>query len=158
LSRSDVRAAPVRHLLRIGAALVLALAACDRVALSEDEPPPILELAHDTIQLAAGVKLHEVRVERTDSGEFHPGTIDASTGDVVRFAAHDRGSHAIAFDGNRLDPAARSWLDATGQMRSPPLIAAGSTWIITLEDAPPGEYPFRCATHDVGGRLRVSGR
>ena len=156
-------AASARQCVRAGAVLVLAYACagCERVALSRDqneEGPRVLELAHDTIQLPAGVSLKQIDVARSDAGEFEPAVVQAQQGDVVRFTARDRGLHAIAFDGAALDSVARAYLDRTGQLRGPPLITAGSAWVITLDGAPPGEYLFRCTTHDATGRLQVSAR
>lgn len=118
----------------------------------------MLELTHDTIQLPAGVSLKQIDVARSDAGEFQPAVVEAHQGDMVRFTSRDRGSHAIAFDGAALDSVARDYLERTGQLRGPPLIANGSAWVITLDGAPPGEYVFRCATHDAAGRLQVSAR
>jgi plastocyanin len=149
--------APVRHWLRTGAcAFALAGAGCDRVGLpAGDEGPRVLELEHETIRLEAGQRLVQVQVRRDTAGDFHPDVVEASVGDYVRFTAGDGAGHAIAFVGAALAPQAREFLERTGQMRSPPLIAPDAAWVITLADAPPGDYPFHCTTHDAPGRLRV---
>jgi plastocyanin len=134
------------------------VAACDRVGGARDEGPRVLELTHDTIRLEAGVRLHDVAVRRETGGEFHPSQIDVTQGDLVRFMADDGAGHAIAFVGTLLDPAVRHFLEESGQLRGPPLIASGASWVITTADAPPGEYPFHCSTHDVSGRLTVAPR
>jgi plastocyanin len=138
--------------------LVLLAASCDRVAPGSDDGPRIIELAHDTIRLEAGVRLVEVRVARGASGEFEPDPVQAGSGDYVRFTADDRGGHAIVFAGALLQPDAREFLQRTGQLRSPPLITAGASWVITLDGAPAGEYPFHCTTHDAAGTLTVAPR
>jgi plastocyanin len=130
-------------------------AGCDRVP-GIDGGPPVLELAHDTIRLESGVSLHDVTVRRHTDSDFDPAQLQARPGDVVRFTAGDRGGHAIGFVGDALSTAARDFLERTGQLRSPPLIDAGASWVITLEGAPPGEYPFHCMTHDAPGRLTVA--
>jgi plastocyanin len=149
--------APVRHWLRAGAcAFVLATAGCDRVGLpGADAGPRVLELEHETIRLEAGQRLVQVQVRRDAAGDFHPDVVEANVGDFVRFTAADGAGHAIAFIGTGLAPAASEFLERTGQMRSPPLIAADASWVITLADAPPGDYPFHCTTHNAPGRLRV---
>jgi plastocyanin len=136
----------------------VASAGCDRVTQSREEGPRVLELAHDTIQLAAGVSLKQIDVARRDAGEFDPAVLQANQGDVVRFTARDRGSHAIVFDSPALDSVAREYLERTGQLRGPPLITTGSAWVITLDGAPAGDYPFRCMTHAATGRLQVLAR
>lgn len=150
--------APARQFVRVGAFLILAgaLSACDRVPGVDG--PRVLELLNDTIQLADSVRLVEVTVERSAAGDFEPASIEARSGDVIRFTAADRGGHAISFDGARLDAGARQFLERTGQLRSPPLITTDAAWIITLDDAPPGQYPFRCTTHGAQGVLLVSER
>jgi plastocyanin len=150
-------AASARHCVRAGAVLVVACAGCDRV-VSRGDDSRVLELAHDTIHLPAGVSLKQIDVARREGGEFEPAVVQAQPGDVVRFTARDRGSHAIVFDGAALDSAARVWLEHTGQLRGPPLITTGSSWVITLDGAPAGEYLFRCTTHDAAGRLQVTAR
>ncbi|HUF50087.1 MAG TPA: hypothetical protein VMN60_04605 [Longimicrobiales bacterium] len=148
--------APARRSMRAGVLLFLcAVAACDRGGRGGDEGPRVLELLNDTIQLAAGVRLIDVKVERGPDGDFDPALVQAIEGDVVRFTAADNGGHAIAFNGLALAPEARAHLERTGQLRGPPLITVNAAWVITLAGAPVGAYPFRCTTHDVAGRLIV---
>jgi plastocyanin len=151
-------AAPARQCVRVGAVLILACVGCDRDAPARDEGPRVLELAHDTIRLPDGVSLKQIDVARGGEGEFEPATVQARQGDMVRFTSRDRGSHAIVFDGAALDSVVRGYLERTGQLRGPPLITTGASWIITLDGAPVGEYPFRCTTHDATGRLQVGAR
>ena len=135
-------------------ALVLS---CDDVP-GVDAGPRTLELANDTIQLEQGVSLVEVEVRRAADGDFDPAAPEAHPGDVIRFAAADNGGHAIVFESTALAADARDWLERTGQMRSPPLITSGAAWVVTLDGAPPGDYPFLCSTHGTRGRLTVSAR
>lgn len=131
-------------------------AACDRVAPADDSGPRVLELTHDTIHLDEGSRLVDVRVRRTAEGDFDPLRVQAAPGDYVRFSATDGGGHAIVFAAHRLEPAVHEFLERSGQLRSPPLIAEGASWVITLVDAPPGSYPFRCTTHNAAGVLTVT--
>lgn len=153
-----VQRAPARRLARAGALVLMAaaVAACDEVV--PDPGPPVIELAHDTIRLDSGQELIDVTVRRTQAGDFEPASIEAHVGDVVRFTAGDNGSHAIVFDTPALADSVHAWLESTAQLRSPPLIETGAAWVITLDDAPPGEYPFRCTTHNTSGRLTVAAR
>jgi len=149
--------APARRFALAGAfVLATSLAACgDGAGGGGDEGPRVLELTNDTIQLEPGVHLIDVAVRRDASGDFAPASIEANVGDVVRFTAHDRGGHALVFDGASLTETVQVWLSGTGQLRSPPLISDSSAWVISLKDAPAGEYPFRCTTHAASGRLTV---
>jgi plastocyanin len=133
--------------------------ACDRVPGSgTDTGPRVIELAHDTIHLEAGERLVDVQVRRDAAGDFEPSHVHAHPGDYVRFTAEDRAGHAIVFDSEGLSDEARAFLERTGQLHSPPLIPVGATWVITLEGAPAGDYPFRCATHEGRGVLSVTVR
>jgi plastocyanin len=148
--------APARRFAGAGACFVCVVsAACDRVPVGGG--PPTVELSQETVRLDPGVGLHDVVVRREQGGEFHPARLQARQGDVVRFTTEDRGGHAIVF-GPTLDPAARSFLEQSGQLRSPPLIETGASWVITFADAPPGEYPFHCTTHNVAGVLTLTPR
>ena len=80
------------------------------------------------------------------------------SGDIVRFEAGDASAHALGFEGTGLSAEARRFLEATGQMRSPPLLAQGNAWVVSFANAPPGEYPYRCATHGAPGRIMVHAR
>jgi plastocyanin len=149
--------APARHPARAGALVVLAVcAACD--SAPGEAGRRVLELANDTIRLEAGVSLVDVNVRRGADGDFEPATIEAQTGDVVRFIAADNGGHAIVFESTALASDVREYLESTGQMRSPPLITSGSSWVVALDGAPGGAYPFRCSTHNATGRLTVGAR
>ena len=156
MNRSSVQA-PARRLARAGALFFLVLAACDRTG-GVDEGPRVLELTHDTIQLPDSVRLIDVKVRRDTSGDFEPASVQVKQNDMVRFTAADRAGHAIAFDGAVLTADVREYLERTGQLRGPPLITTDAAWVITLDGAPAGLYPFRCVTHDLGGTLTVTTR
>ena len=136
--------------------------ACERdAAPGGDKPdlgPRVLQLDSARVDLPDSIRQLVVRLDRSTAADFEPASAGLRTGDIVRFEAVDAGGHAIAFDGERLMPEARAWLEATGQLRSPPLVNAGNAWVITLADSPPGEYPFVCATHGARGTLTVSAR
>lgn len=150
--------APARHAARAGACVFLLFTACEGVAPTPDPGPRVLELAHDTIRLQAGSRLVDVQVRRTAEGDFDPLRVQAAPGDYIRFTAADRGGHALVFATHGLEPAAREFMERTGQLRSPPLITEAASWVITLVDAPPGTYPFHCTTHNAAGVLTVTAR
>jgi plastocyanin len=119
--------------------------------------PAVLELGADTITLAPGVSIIEIGIGDAE-GDFEPTTATAYVGDVLRFTARDMGSHAVVFMEQGLAPEARAFLESSGQLRGPPLLDAGTAWIVSLEGAPAGAYPFRCVTHSADGRLTVEPR
>ena len=153
------RLAPAHPLAGCAGALFcawLSLAGCgDR----RTDEPAVLELETDTIRLPPGTRILDVGIEvRAEGSEFEPAAVSARQGDVVRFTAGDHRGHALVFDPARLDPEAAAFLESSGQLRGPPLLSAGTSWIVSLAGAPPGSYPFRCVTHDASGVLRVEAR
>jgi plastocyanin len=134
------------------------ISACDDVRPSAESGPRVIELAHDTIRLEPGSMLVEVRVRRSGTGDFDPPRVQAAPGDYIRFEAADGGGHAIVFAGDLLSAAGREFMERTDQLRSPPLIREGASWILTLADAPPGTYPFHCTTHNARGELIIAER
>lgn len=132
--------------------------ACRGGAVGRDDPV-VLELEGETVQLAPGERLVEIEVARAAAGrEFEPARADASPGDVIRFTARDGHNHAVVFDGVALEPATRAFLERTGQLRGPPLVKDGASWVVSLDGAPPGDYPYVCLTHGERGMLTVAAR
>jgi plastocyanin len=120
--------------------------------------PRVLVLGSDTVVLPDSIGLLTVEVGRREDGvhRFEPASATAAPGHIVRFASLDNGSHAIAFDAPALSEEARAFLERTGQLRSPPLMLEGAVWVVNLQDAPPGDYPFTCATHGEHGRITLA--
>jgi plastocyanin len=117
----------------------------------------VLELAEDTIRLESGVALVDILVRSgsTAAAPFTPDTVRIQQGDVVRFTTLDRHPHAITFEVAGLTPEIATFLERTGQLRSPPLITEGGSWVISFTDAPPGAYPFIDLSQDARGLIIV---
>jgi len=125
-------------------------AACE--APPQLQPPAELELEDRTVLLERGAEIVDIRLRSPSTGDpVLPDSVDARPGDVLRFIAADALVHAVAFDDSALSPEQHAFLESTGQLRSPPLLAVGSSWVVSLEAAPPGRYPFRSLTHDAHG-------
>jgi plastocyanin len=149
--------APARLLNKCAGAFVLLLfiTACDNGLI--DKKDRTLELAADTIDVPAGVDLHDIKVVTdAQSRDFDPVNLKASPGDYVRFTTSDSRTHAIVFD--VAAPEIRKFLESTGQLRSPPLVNNGASWVIALDKAPLGTYVFRCLMHNHSGQLTVAAR
>jgi plastocyanin len=135
--------------------LLVLLGACERGPLAREEKDRTLELAGDTIDLPAGIDLHDVAVRTGDQQkDFEPRQLQAKPGDYLRFTMGDSRTHAIVFEVSA--GSIRTFLESTGQLRSPPLITKGASWVIALKNAPPGQYPFRCLVHNDVGQLTVA--
>jgi plastocyanin len=134
------------------AALVAALAtlpACEPVEQTES-------IALDSASIDIDGTVHDVRLSgagATDS--IAPATIRAAPGDAVRFTVADGRPHALAFIADSLDAPVRAFLESTGQLRGPPLVNQDASWVILLQGAPPGRYPFYCRSLDAFGIVTV---
>lgn len=115
-----------------------------------------MELENRTVLLEHGAEVWEVLLQGVGTNhQLSPDSIEARPGDVVRFVAADAMVHAAGFDADALGPEQRAFLERTGQLSSPPLLSTGAAWVVSLEDAPPGIYPFRCLTHGGEGTLYI---
>jgi plastocyanin len=135
--------------------LILPLGCGDAPLIGGAKKDRTLELNADTINLPSGVDLHDVALRTNQQGkDFEPAQIAAIPGDYLRFNVGDSRTHAIVFDVT--EPNARAFLERTGQLRSPPLVTNGASWVIALKDAPLGTYAFRCLTHHDAGQLTIA--
>ncbi|GMR14219.1 MAG: hypothetical protein BMS9Abin29_2460 [Gemmatimonadota bacterium] len=127
---------------RIGAMLVLGLAAC-----SQTESGPERAGVDTTLFDSLGIDLGRM-VERVALGGARerehvvPPTILVESGTVVEFYTVDRRVHSITFVADSLTLLARRFLDGKGQLSSPPLVDLGSRFVVDFMDAPPGRYPY----------------
>jgi plastocyanin len=155
--KSTCSFAPARYLgSRAGVFVLLVFGACENAPLIEQKDRT-LELAGDTIELPADVDLHDVEIRTGEQHrDFEPKQVQAKPGDYLRFTSRDTRTHAIVFEVT--DPTLRAFLESTGQLRSPPLINNGTSWVIALKDAPAGTYPFRCLVHNDTGQLSVTAK
>jgi plastocyanin len=114
-----------------------------------------IQLDTAEVQLA-GARVHDFMIAgQADTDSIAPAGVRAQVGDAVRFTTGDHRTHAMAFDADRLDPPIREYLERTNQLRGPPLVNRGASWVVVLEDAPPGRYPFLCRSHDARGVVIV---
>ena len=110
----------------------------------------------DSAEVAVPGRVHEVRLGGAGARDsLAPARVEAEPGDIVRFTVADRRPHAVVFLPGSTGPV-RDFLRRTGQLRGPPLVNEGAAWIVTLDEAPPGRYPFRCRVHDADGILVVT--
>jgi len=138
--------------------LGVALGGCDPPADGADAGPRVLELDSARITLPDSVRLVVVSLDRSHPGDLEPAHAEIRVGDIGRFEAADAAAHAVGFDGTGLTAEARRFLEVTGQMRSPPLLNAGNAWVVSFAHAPPGDYPYHCATHRARGSITVQPR
>ena len=135
----------------------MTLLACENTPLIGDKKDRTLELAGDTIDVPDGTDLHDVVVKTNNQHkDFEPIQLTARPGDYLRFTTDDSRTHAIVFE--VADPGIRTFLESSGQLRSPPLLTKGASWVIALKGAPLGAYTFRCLLHNDSGQLTVAAK
>lgn len=147
------RGAPAHAFVCVGVFIWGACTACERGSGIGDKSARTLELSEDTIELAAGVTLHDIAVRSSSNADFSPGQIRAKTGDVVRFTTRDTRTHALLVTAPN-DQGKRA-LQAGGQLRSPPLVARGQAWVVSLAGVAPGTYVVSCIAHAGTATIRV---
>lgn len=148
-----LRVAPARLLRCAGAFVCICLiTACENSPLKRQTA---LDIGTDTIQLSRDVDLHEIVIKSETGKDFEPARLSAKTGDVLRFKTADARTHVVSFIEASLPDAAKQLFASKNQLRSPPLVVSGVTWIVTLDTAPAGTYRFRCETHGYGGEVVI---
>ncbi len=123
----------------------------------EQTPDPELEAAR-ALGLPEGARLHRVTLGGRGREEHAvPLRIEAAPGDAVEFRTVDHRVHVVTFPGDSLLSDPRAYLERTGQAGSPPLVFRGSSFLLRLEGAPRGRYPFLSEGHGgvMGGVIEV---
>jgi plastocyanin len=132
-----------------GAGLLLFLAVISTGCGGPPEagPDPEIESAR-ALGLPDGARLHRVILGGRGSEEhILPARIQAFEGDGVEFVTVDHRVHTVWFPPDSLSAEGLAFLDSTQQAGSPPLLERGSRFVLFLEDAPPGRYPFISQGH-----------
>ena len=98
--------------------------------------------------LPAGARLHQITLGGRGAVEHAvPTLIRALPGDAVEFRSVDHRAHTVAFLSDSLSSEGLAFLEGTGQLSGPPLVTQGSHFLLRLEDAPTGRYPFISEGH-----------
>lgn len=139
--------APAHPLRMCAGVFIVALlaTACEPPPDAGARGPRTLELDGDTLAVPANVSLIDVKLRAVGNTDFAPAEITAKVGDIVRFTSADSRTHGIVL--HPPTPEAGSVLRAAGQLRSPPLVAKGQAFVVSLEKLPPGRYTVSCISH-----------
>jgi plastocyanin len=139
--------APAHRIIACAGVFVFAivLSACDKGAAVINHGSRAIVLGADTVQLPSGAQLHEIKVRATQSSDFEPAQITAKSSDVVRFTVADNRTHSLIITAPTEQSNAA--LESSSQRRSPPLVANGQAWIISLKGLPAGTYQISCGSH-----------
>ncbi len=101
----------------------------------------------DSLGISRRVGLHRIALGGArDVDRVLPILTTAEPGDVIEFHTVDGRIRMLSFDADSLSASARTFLEETRQLSSPPLIDRGSRFLVDLSDAPEGRYVFRTRT------------
>ena len=98
--------------------------------------------------LPPGAQLHRISLGGRGAEEHAiPTSIRALPGDGVEFRTVDHRGHTLTFVADSLTLEVHAFLEATGQMASPPLVSLGNRFIVRLQNAPHGRYLYVSEGH-----------
>lgn len=108
---------------------------------------PELEAAR-ALGLERGARLYRVILGGRGSEEhLLPARTRAAPGDAVEFVTVDHRVHLLSFPPDSVAPEHRAFLEGASLVGIPPLLTRGSRFLLLLEGAPEGRYPFISQGH-----------
>lgn len=122
-------------------ATLVALAACE-------EPDPELvpdEVLQSELGLTVDDRVHTIRLSTGVAERASPDSLTVRPGDYVQFVSDDRMVHEVVFDVDSLPALARTFLQRTGQDRSPPLVELDARFVVSFVGAPEGLFTYTLA-------------
>ena len=136
----------------VGRALLTGLSAICLTSCSGDpglHPDDVLRLE---LGLGDRDQVHRVVIRGGDRERADPLETVVTSGSYVEFVTADWLVHEILFELDSLSIAARTFLESTDQVASPPLISRDSRYVVHFADGPPGRYPFVLEGNGAPGR------
>lgn len=132
--------------------LAIVVSGC-RSAENELRPDVLLR---DSLGLGEDDRVHRVGLGSDDNRErVEPVQVTVRPGDYVEFVTQDRRVHAVAFLLDSLTAPAAAFLRDSGQEGSPPMVDAGTRFVVSFARAPLGVYPFVVTGNGEPGRGTV---
>ena len=110
----------------------------------------------DVLRLELGLgdrdQVHRIVIRGGDREHADPLETVVTSGSYVEFVSADWLVHEIVFELDSLSVAARTFLERTDQVASPPLVTQESRYIVHFSNGPPGRYPFLLEGSGAPGR------
>jgi plastocyanin len=101
-----------------------------------------------TLGLDSSAAIHRVSLGGRGSEEHAvPSLVEAAPGDAVIFETVDHRVHTVSFLADSLPSPAATFLRDRSALSSLPLVTRGSTFVVILDGAPSGSYPFVSQGH-----------
>lgn len=108
-------------------------------------PDPSLQ-PDETLRAELGLterdQVHRVVLTGGPTERADPAAVSIEPGAYVEFVTADWLIHEVLFDPDSIDASAWAYLLRTDQVASPPLIDRDSRYVLSFEEAPPGQYPY----------------
>ncbi len=123
---------------RLLSILLAGLASCGPVP--ELRPDQRLQ---DELGLSPRDEVYRISITGGEQESVVPMEVIVPDDAYVEFVTTDSWVHEVRFELDSLDRSAREFLERTDQVASPPMVNADSRFVVFMEDAPPGRYPFR---------------
>ena len=117
--------------------LVAGLASCG--------PDPELmpdQRLQDELGFSPRDEVHRISITGGEQESVVPREVIVPDDAYVEFVTTDSWVHEVRFELDSLQRSARDFLERTDQVASPPMVNADSRFVVFMEDAPPGRYPF----------------
>jgi len=116
-----------------------------------EPPPPPFDLdagLREELGIHPDIPIHRITIGgRGSRDRVVPLRTEARPGDVLHILSADRRIQTFRFLPEGAPEGAMGFLERTGQVGSPPLSEVGNAWIVSLEGAPEGGYPFLVEGH-----------
>ena len=113
-------------------------------------------LLRDSLGLGEDDRVHRVGLGSEDNHErVEPVQVTVRPGDYVEFVTQDQRVHAVAFLLDSLTEPAAAFLRDSGQEGSPPMVDAGTRFVVSFARAPLGVYLFVVSGNGESGRGAV---
>ncbi len=88
-------------------------------------------------------RVHVLSLSFGPSGDaVAPDSLLIESGDWVDFRTEDGSPRLVTFFPDSTPSPRRTFLQEAGFLASPPLVAPGSHWVVSFQEAPAGAYPF----------------
>lgn len=97
-------------------------------------------------------RVHRITLAGGGAEQVAADSVLVAEGDWVEFVATDWRTHEVRFEAEALGAEARSFLERSDQVASPPLMAPDARFVVSFRGAPEGRYPFRVEGNGAPGR------
>ena len=130
-------------------AIVAPVASCADPATNDHPPDAVLQTE---LGLTLQDVVYTIRITGGEAEVADPPERSIEPGAWVQFVSDDWLVHEVHFETDSLRPEARSFLERTRQVASPPMLQRDARFVVSFEGAPSGRYPFRLEGNRSPGR------